>query len=89
LDRRDADVEIVAIEPPDRLHGLHERPVRTMKAFIGGVVPAMLPLLDRPYACFGPYLGGLAGFEAAEERLARMLRPRVAPQSLPEPLRAA
>jgi hypothetical protein len=41
---------------------------------IDGVVPAMLPLLDRPYACFGHCLGGLTRFEVARE-----LRRRGAP----------
>ena len=68
------DIELVAVEPPGRLHRIRERPIRTMRAFLDGVVPAIEPLLDRPYACFGHCLGGLTMFETARE-----LRRRHAP----------
>jgi len=61
------DIELVAVEPPGRLHRIRERPIRTMRAFLDGLVPAMEPLLDRPYACFGHCLGGLTMFETMRE----------------------
>lgn len=59
----DPCIEIVAVEPPGRLGRIAEAPVRKVEAFTAGLLPQMLPMLDRPYAVLGHCLGGLTLYE--------------------------
>ena len=64
-DRLDPEVELVAIEPPGRQTRMDEPPIRDIGAFVAGLVPELLPRLDRPFALFGHCLGALTMFETA------------------------
>jgi acyl transferase domain-containing protein/surfactin synthase thioesterase subunit len=59
----DPRIELVAIEPPGRQTRLDEPPIRTMATFVGRLVPALLPFLDKPFAVYGHCLGALTLFE--------------------------
>lgn len=67
----DSRIEIVAIEPPGRASRIHEPPVNSLSAFLGSMVPALLPYLDKPFAFFGHCLGGLTLFEITRALLYR------------------
>jgi surfactin synthase thioesterase subunit len=58
-------IEVVAIEPPGRATRIHEKPVRSIKAFVDTLMPALRPQLERPSAFFGHCLGGVTAFETA------------------------
>ena len=64
-DRLDPEVELIAIEPPGRQTRMDEPPIRDIGAFVDGLVPELLPRLDRPFALFGHCLGALLLFETA------------------------
>ena len=59
----DPRIELVAIEPPGRQTRLDEPPIRAMATFVGRLVPALLPFLDKPFAVYGHCLGALTLFE--------------------------
>lgn len=59
----DADVELVAVDPPGRANRIHEAPIDDLEGFLAALVPAMSPFLDKPAAFFGHCLGGLTAFE--------------------------
>jgi surfactin synthase thioesterase subunit len=44
---------------------MDEAPIRDIGAFVAGLVPELLPRLDRPFALFGHCLGALTLFETA------------------------
>jgi surfactin synthase thioesterase subunit len=50
-------VEVVAVQYPGRETRFHEPPVRRLTALVEALGPAILPLLDRPFAFFGYSLG--------------------------------
>jgi len=58
-------VEVVAVQPPGREGRLMEKPFSSMDELIDAMYPALLPLLDRPFALFGHSNGGLMAFEIA------------------------
>lgn len=58
-----ANVELVLLELPGRGHRLEEPAYGNVDALLRGLVPAILPKLDRPFAIFGHSLGGLLAFE--------------------------
>jgi surfactin synthase thioesterase subunit/nucleoside-diphosphate-sugar epimerase len=59
----DPRIELVAIEPPGRQTRIGEPPIRDLRTFVESLVPAMLPLLDKPFAVYGHCLGALTLFE--------------------------
>jgi acyl transferase domain-containing protein/surfactin synthase thioesterase subunit/acyl carrier protein len=63
-------IELVAVEPPGRATRIAEPPVKTMAAFLRGVLPDVLALRDKPLALFGHCQGALYLVEVAR-RLAR------------------
>ena len=60
-----ADVDVVPIQLPGRENRLKEPPVRRMEALVDGLVPALSPLFDLPFAFFGHSMGSLIAFELA------------------------
>jgi acyl transferase domain-containing protein/surfactin synthase thioesterase subunit/acyl carrier protein len=62
-DRLDADIELVAIEPPGRQTRMEEPPIRDIGIFVDLLVPELLPLLDHSFAVYGHCLGALTMFE--------------------------
>ena len=58
-------VEVMAARLPGREVRIGERTPVMMNNLIDALIPAITPLLDRPYAIFGHSLGGLVSFELA------------------------
>lgn len=63
-----AGIELCPVQYPGRGSRLAEPPHRTIASLAQALLPALRPLLDRPFALFGHSMGALLGFE-----LARML----------------
>ncbi len=63
------DVEICSVELPGRGTRLSERPFTRLSPLLQTMAPALLSLLDKPFAFFGHSMGGLVSFE-----LTRLLR---------------
>jgi medium-chain acyl-[acyl-carrier-protein] hydrolase len=75
----DPSVEVLGIQPPGREGRFTEPLLTRIEPLLDGLFPAILPLLDRPFAFFGHSLGSLVSFE-----LCRRLR--AAGRPLPEHL---
>jgi medium-chain acyl-[acyl-carrier-protein] hydrolase len=75
----DPSVEVLAIRPPGREGRFTEPLLTRIEPLLDGLFPAILPLLDQPFAFFGHSLGALVSFE-----LCRRLR--AAGRPLPEHL---
>lgn len=56
-------VELIAVQPPGRGQRIAERPCDSMDELVDGLLPHILPLLDRPYVLFGHSLGSRVAFE--------------------------
>jgi medium-chain acyl-[acyl-carrier-protein] hydrolase len=63
-------VEVIGVQLPGRGSRVLDPPLRRMEAMVEGLVPALLPLIDRPYVFFGHSMGALLCFEVVR-RLAR------------------
>ena len=63
------DVEVCSVELPGRGTRLSERPFTRLSPLLQTMAPALLSLLDKPFAFFGHSMGGLVSFE-----LTRLLR---------------
>jgi surfactin synthase thioesterase subunit len=59
------DLEICPIQPPGRENRLREEPCYTYEEMATGLIGALLPYLDRPFAFFGHCASALAGYETA------------------------
>ena len=70
-------VEVCPVQLPGRETRLRERPYTRLDPLLEGLVGALAPYLDRPFAIFGHSMGALVGFE-----LARRLRAGAAPEPL-------
>jgi surfactin synthase thioesterase subunit len=60
-----ADLELCAVQLPGREMRLRETPFSDVHALIDAMTPALLPLLDKPFALFGHSMGALVAFECA------------------------
>lgn len=72
-------VELCRVQLPGRESRLREQPYNRIPALIDALLPAMAPLLDRPFALFGHSMGALVAFELCRAMRGRM---RVAPERL-------
>ena len=72
-----ATVEVLAVQLPGRENRLREPTLRRMPELLGALLPALLPLLDRPFAFWGHSMGALVAYEAAHS-----LREQGGPQPL-------
>jgi acyl transferase domain-containing protein/surfactin synthase thioesterase subunit len=70
-DALDPAIELVAIDPPGRGSRVDEPPFEDLDAFVGSLIPALTPHLDKPAAFFGHCLGALLLFETARQLAAR------------------
>jgi acyl transferase domain-containing protein/surfactin synthase thioesterase subunit len=70
-DALDPAIELVAIDPPGRGSRVGEPPIENLDTFIGSVIAALAPYLDKPAALFGHCLGALLLFETARQLAAR------------------
>jgi len=59
------NVEVWAAQLPGREERFHDEPATRLDDVLNELVPAMLPLLDRPYTFFGHSLGALVCWELA------------------------
>ncbi len=59
------DVEVVPVLLPGRGLRLREQPYTSMRRLVDGVLAAIRPTLDRPFAFFGHSMGALVAFEIA------------------------
>lgn len=59
-------VEVHSVELPGHGRRLTEKPVRQLDLIIATLAENILPLLDKPFACFGHSLGGLIAFELVQ-----------------------
>jgi medium-chain acyl-[acyl-carrier-protein] hydrolase len=64
-----ASVEVCSVELPGRATRLKELPFTELSLLVQAMAPALLSLLDKPFAFFGHSMGGLLSFE-----LVRLLR---------------
>ncbi|MBX7266532.1 thioesterase [Micromonospora sp. Llam7] len=69
VERLPADVELCAVRFPGRENRLGEPLVDDLGALVDGLLPALAPLLDRPFVLLGHCSGSVIAFE-----LARRLR---------------
>jgi len=63
-------LQVWAVQLPGRANRFRQSPVDRMPALIDAVAEAMLPLLDRPFACFGHSMGAVLAFEVAQRLVA-------------------
>ncbi len=66
-----SDVEVVPVLLPGRGLRLREEPYTSMAPLVEGVLAAIMPALDRPFAFFGHSMGALVAFEIAHSLRAR------------------
>jgi medium-chain acyl-[acyl-carrier-protein] hydrolase len=60
-------VEVCAVNLPGRGNRWSEAPYTRMPVLVKDLVPAMTPLLNKPFALYGHSLGALLAFETARE----------------------
>jgi len=59
-----SNIELCAVLLPGREIRLNEPPITDMRTLLSALMPAVLDLMDRPFAFFGHSLGALIAFEA-------------------------
>lgn len=59
------DIEVVPVLLPGRGLRLREEPYTSMQPLVDGVLAALVPTIDRPFAFFGHSMGALVAFETA------------------------
>jgi pyochelin biosynthesis protein PchC len=59
------EIDVLAVQYPGRQDRLREPCLRSVHDLADGLLPAVLPLMDRPLAIFGHSLGATVGYELA------------------------
>ncbi|MGW4111208.1 thioesterase II family protein [Actinosynnema sp. NPDC004786] len=67
------EVEPIAVQLPGRDDRYDEPPHTDMAALVAELLPAVLPVLDRPFACYGFSMGARVALELAHALRARDL----------------
>jgi surfactin synthase thioesterase subunit len=71
-------IEALAVQLPGRERRFGEAPLARMDALLDALVPAIAPLLDRPYAIFGHSMGACIGHALVHRlRAEGLLAPRL------------
>lgn len=63
LDLLAPNVELCAIQPPGRQERIYEPLLETVEQMVAGIVPALMPYLDKPFAMFGHCVGAMVMYE--------------------------
>jgi surfactin synthase thioesterase subunit len=71
------EIEVWPVELPGRGMRLGEPPIADARTLVAGLLPAMKPMLDRPFALFGHSMGG---------RIALLLAMTLRSRGLPAPV---
>jgi medium-chain acyl-[acyl-carrier-protein] hydrolase len=58
-------LEVCCVQPPGRETRMREPPLLRLEPLVAELLPALRPLLDRPFAFFGHSLGSFIAFETA------------------------
>ncbi|QDE68568.1 thioesterase [Myxococcus xanthus] len=66
-----AGVELCPVQLPGRERRLSEKPIGSLPALVDALLPAIAPLLDRPFAFFGYSMGARISLELARRLQAR------------------
>lgn len=61
------EVEVCAVQPPGREARLREAPYTDMPTLVEALGEALVPYMDRPFACFGHSNGAIMAFELARK----------------------
>lgn len=69
-----ADIEVLVVQYPGREERLEETLITSMEPLVEGLLGAIIPLCDRPFAIFGHSMGASVGYEVSG-RLAEMGMP--------------
>lgn len=62
-----ADVEVCAIQLPGRENRVREQSYINLLELVNGLLPNLLPYLDKPFALFGHSMGSLIAYEVAQQ----------------------
>jgi medium-chain acyl-[acyl-carrier-protein] hydrolase len=68
------DTEVWSVNLPGRGRRMMEPPLMAIPPMVEAMVPALLPLLDKPFAFFGHSMGSLVSFEVVRQ-LRRLGKP--------------
>jgi surfactin synthase thioesterase subunit/acyl carrier protein len=60
-------IELVTVELPGRGRRINEPPLTDTTVLLKEIIPALMPLFDKPYAFLGHSMGGLVAFEIMHE----------------------
>lgn len=77
IDSLPASIEVCPIQLPGRGARMMEAPFSQMSSLVQALTEALLPYLDKPFACFGHSMGALVSFE-----FARRLRSQNGPKPI-------
>jgi len=77
LDSLPVSIEVCPIQLPGRGARMMEEPFTQMSSLVQAISEALLPYLDKPFACFGHSMGALVSFE-----FARRLRSQNGPKPI-------
>lgn len=70
-----AEFELCAVQLPGRTSRFSEKPIDSIPVLVNGIVEAITPFLDTPFAFFGHSMGAILAAEVARELAAKGAEP--------------